>query len=55
MIRKLDECKEILEGVVTRRAYTMQEMQEARRKLLDVIRYGIDDRAFGHMPDKRHY
>lgn len=52
---KIDGAKVIIEKVLSKKSVTIGELREARRLLLDAVRYDIDMYACGHMPDQRHY
>lgn len=53
--QKLKIVDDKLRTILDKRTWTINEMKEIRKLLLDVVKYNIDDYACGHMPDKRHY
>ena len=54
-IRRLEEAKTRLEAIKHGETYTIKEMREIRKLLLDTVRNNIDPYALGHAPDQRHY
>jgi len=54
-IGNLESAIAALRAIEQRGNWTIKEMREIRTLLLSTVRHHIDDRACGHMPDKRHY
>lgn len=44
----------LLEKIVNEEAYTIDQMTNIRKILLNTVRDHVDP-CIGHMPDKRHY